>query len=166
MPERPTSPGDADERQLFALLNEIAIVNQLASTEFARVLPHGLTQAQFAVLNHCVRTTDGKTPGDLARILQVTRGTMTGTLARLEEKGFVRVVPDAADGRAKRVHLTAKGRAARDAGIEASVPLLRRLAGEFSPRDARQLMPALLRLRDILDRLRGGGAPDPTEPFR
>ncbi|MFN9214204.1 MAG: MarR family winged helix-turn-helix transcriptional regulator [Gemmatimonadota bacterium] len=156
---------DADPFLLFAVLNEIGIVHQLASTEFAHVLPHGLTTAQFAVLNHCVRTTDGKTPGDLARILQVTRGTMTGTLARLEAKGFVRITRDEADGRSKRVFLTAKGRATREASIAAAVPLLRTLGAEFPPEAAKRLLPEILALRAALDSRRGGGAPDPTVPF-
>jgi DNA-binding MarR family transcriptional regulator len=164
---RPTPPPDGgEERLLFSLLIEIGIINQLASTEFARALPRGLTLAQFAVLNHCVRTTDGKTPGDLARILQVTRGTMTSTIGRLEAKGFVRLAPDETDGRSKRLFLTAKGRAARDASIAAAVPLLRRLGGEFPPAAAQRLLPSLARLRAVLDRRRGGGAADREQQSR
>ena len=73
----------------FQLYNEIGIIDQLASTQFERALPHGLTQAQFSLLNHCVRLGDGETPAQLASAFQVTKGTMTSTLQKLTAKGFV-----------------------------------------------------------------------------
>ena len=36
----------------FAVLNEIGIINQLSSTRFEALLPGGLTQPQFSVLNN------------------------------------------------------------------------------------------------------------------
>jgi DNA-binding MarR family transcriptional regulator len=126
LPEPPGSQVEkpSHEQLLFRLLNEIGIISQLAATAFERMLPHGLTRAQFTVLNHCMRLGDNKTPAQLAARFQVTRGTMTSTLARLEEKGLIRVEPDAVDGRSKRVMLTRKGRAARDDAVRAALPFL------------------------------------------
>lgn len=147
--------GGSAEALLFRLFNEIGIINQLATTAFERVLPHGLTLAQFTILNHCMRTSDNKTPAQLADILQVTRGTLTSTLGRLEEKRFVRLVPDAEDGRSKRVLLTAAGRRARDDAIAAALPLLER-ARDALPRPAVEaLLPVLQDLRRWLDADRG-----------
>lgn len=153
---RPTSSDTSDEELLFRFFTEIGIIHQLASTAFQRILPHGLTGAQFTVLHHCVRMGDGKTPAQLADILQVTRGTLSSTLARLESKGFIRLVPDAVDGRSKRVRLTAAGRKAREESIKAAWPLLARVKTGLPRRDVERQLPALERLRGWLDRDRDG----------
>lgn len=135
----------------FRLFNEIGIIAQLSASQFARVLPEGLTPAQFSVLNHGVRLGDGWTPARLAAAFQVTRGTMTSTLQKLEGKGLIRIDPDAEDARSKRVYLTPAGRAVREAGIRALGPLFARLPQGFSPSDAAAILPELERLRLWLD---------------
>ena len=142
-------PGDA--ALLFRLFNEIGIINQLATNAFERVMPYDLTIAQFAILNHCVRLGDNKTPAQLADILQVTRGTLTSTLGRLSEKRFIRLVPDAEDGRSKRVVLTAEGRKARDAAIAAAMPLLETARLAMPRATVVRMLPALEDLRRWLD---------------
>ena len=140
-----------DEALLFRLFNEIGIINQLATNAFERVMPHDLTLAQFTILNHCMRLGDNKTPAQLADILQVTRGTLTSTLGRLAEKRFVRLVPDAEDGRSKRVVLTAAGRKARDAAIVAALPLLETARLAMPRATVVRMLPALEDLRRWLD---------------
>lgn len=135
----------------FQLFNEIGIISQLSSTAFERVLPHGLTQAQFTVLNHCVRLGDNRTPAQLADAFQVTRGTLTSTLGRLEAKGFVRIDADPKDGRSKRVFLTPEGRAAREASIRAAAPILLSAQASLSEAEVAQLLPLLQQLRRWLD---------------
>ncbi|MEQ8558234.1 MAG: MarR family winged helix-turn-helix transcriptional regulator [Henriciella sp.] len=141
----------SDAALFFQLFNEIGIISQLASSSFEKALLHGLTQAQFNVLNHCVRLGDDKTPAHLAAAFQVTRGTMTSTLARLEAKSFIKVEPDPNDGRSKRVFLTAAGRAARADSLAAAAPLLSRVAIEFSREEAEDLLGPLQALRQWLD---------------
>ncbi len=150
-PNSDASPAPSDEARLFALFNEIGIISQLSSTAFERVLPHGLTQAQFTVLNHCVRLGDNKTPAQLASAFQVTRGTLTSTLQRLEAKGFITVVPDATDGRSKRVLLTPSGRAACTACIAAAAPILSQSRAALSRDEVERLLPLLVKLRVWLD---------------
>jgi DNA-binding MarR family transcriptional regulator len=145
------SSDTSDEELLFRFFTEIGIIHQLASTAFQRILPHGLTGAQFTVLNHCVRMGGGKTPAQLADILQVTRGTLSSTLARLESKGFIRLVPDAVDGRSKRVRLTAAGRKAQEESIEAAWALLGRVKTALPRREVERQLPALEALRGWLD---------------
>lgn len=142
---------ESGEALLFRIFNEIGIIDQLTGTAFERVLPHGLTRAQFTVLNHCVRLGDNQTPGELATAFQITRGTLTGTLARLEAKGFITLVADARDGRSKRVLLTATGRAAREASIAAAWPLLGQSLAALEPPEFHQLLPLLEKLRVWLD---------------
>lgn len=141
----------SDEDLLFRYFVEIGIIHQLVSTAFQRVLPHGLTGAQFTVLNHCARMGDNKTPAELAEILQVTRGTLTSTLARLESKKFIRLLPDAIDGRSKRVLLTAAGRKAREEGIRAAWPLINDVKVVLPRNIAERELPRLEELRSWLD---------------
>lgn len=148
---KPPDTAKVDGALLFRLLNEVGIINQLASTEFERVLPHGLTQAQFTVLNHCVRLGDNKTPADLADAFQITRGTITATLKRLKSKGFIDLLPDASDGRSKRVMLTSAGRKAREDAIAATLPLFEKPDAALSTTEAQALLPLLEKLRIWLD---------------
>lgn len=139
------------EFRVFTLFNEIGIIEQLTRTAFERVLPDGLTQAQFTVLNHCVRLGDGRTPAAIAEALQVTRATMTSTLKKLEAKALVSIVPDEHDGRSKRVFLTEAGRHVRGQAIADVLPVLSRLEGVVSEEDLAELLPRLLHLRQWLD---------------
>lgn len=150
-PKPDASPQPSDGARLFTLFNEIGIIHQLSSTAFERNLPHGLTLAQFSVLNHFVRLGDNKTPAQLASAFQVTRGTMTSTLQRLEAKGFVTITPDAQDGRSKRVGLTPTGRTAAAACIAAAAPILTRAREALSRDEVERLLPALTKLRAWLD---------------
>lgn len=135
----------------FQLFNEIGIIAQLSGNRFQKVLPHDLTVAQFTLLNHAVRLGDGWTPARLAAAFQVTKGTMTNTLQKLEAKGFIRIDPDADDARSKRVFLTPTGRSARDTALKALMPELAALPEGFPPALAAEILPALERLRIWLD---------------
>ena len=149
---KPAPPTQADVEALyFRLLNEIGIIAQLSASRLERVLPDGLTVAQFSLLHHCVRLGDGWTPARLAAAFQVTRGTMTNTLQKLEAKGFIRLAADDVDGRSKRVFLTDAGRAARDASLAALAPQLADLPEALAPQDAASMLPVLERLRAWLD---------------
>ena len=157
MPKRAAPPGPASGPPpetpdlYFRLFTEIGILAQLAGSRFERVLPHGLTVAQFGLLHHCMRLGDGWTPARLATAFQVTRGTMTSTLQKLEAKGFVRLETDAQDARSKRVFLTPAGRAAREASLAALLPDLALMPGVLSPAEVAAILPTLEKLRAWLD---------------
>ncbi len=144
------SPSDAAELY-FSLFLEIGIIAQLSGNRLQRAMPHGLTMAQFSLLTHCLRLGEGWTPARLAAAFQVTRGTMTNTLQKLEAKGFIRVDPDPEDARSKRVFLTAPGRAAQGDALKALVPQLADLPAGFPPELAARILPALQQLRIWLD---------------
>jgi DNA-binding MarR family transcriptional regulator len=148
---------DADDlERMFRLMNEIGIIAQLSGTAFERVMPDGLTMPQFVVLNHLARLGGNRTPQDLARAMQVTKGTMTNTLGHLERAAYVAITPDAKDGRAKRVDITERGRAARAAAIAAVNPELRAIADRLPAADVLAALPFLERLRRFLDERRNG----------
>ena len=140
---------------LFTLFNEIGIVNQLASHRFERALPHNLTTSQFSVLNNFVRLGGDRSPKQLADAFQVTKAAMTNTLGKLEQKGFVRISADPADGRAKRVTITEAGKQAREEGIAAAAVAMSDLTEVVSKDVALALLPDLQRIRVWLDEHRG-----------
>ncbi len=147
-------PTESRLQQTYQFFNEINIIAQLTSNEMARTLPHGLTVSQFSVLNWFLRVDDEATPGRLARAFQVSKGAMTNTLKRLEDKGFVAVTPDPASGRRKLVRITASGRAAREASIAATFPVLAEFTGTFDPAQIAAMLPRLAEIRQWLDERR------------
>lgn len=141
-----------DDPPLFAFFNEIGIIEQLARNRFEQVMPHGMTLPQFTVLNHFVRLGGEYSPLALARAFQVSKGTMTNTLQRLEGKGLIAIRPDPEDGRAKIVAITEAGRAARADAIAALAPALREMAQDFTTEEIAAALPLLSRMRAWLDR--------------
>ena len=146
-----------DEEELnlvFTFFNEINIIAQLSSNAFARTLPNGLNPSQFAVLNWFSRVDSVATPGRLSTALMVTKGAMTNTLKKLQEKGLIKVNPHASSGRQKVVTMTALGREARNNSVESAAPLMAEILSEFSVDDIKQQLPVLRKLRQYLDESR------------
>lgn len=144
---------------LFAVFNEIGIIEQLGRNRFERAMPDGLLMPHFSVLNHLVRLGDNKSLKSLVFAFQVSKGTMTNTIQRLEARGLVRVEPDPHDGRGKRVFITDSGRAMRERAVEAIGPALGALLEEFGEDPFRAVLPHLARLRAYLDEKRNDERP-------
>ncbi len=151
-------PHLTDDPLSFRVLNEVGIISQLATTMFEQVMPQGMTLAQFSILNHFVRLGGERSPLELARAFQVTKGTMTSTLQRLEARGSIAMRPDPDDGRGKIVSITPAGRKARQAALVALAPGMAWLERGV-PRDTLEsLLPALTQLRQVLDQARSAQA--------
>ncbi len=146
---------DAPETELsdplgFQVFNEIGIIAQISGNLLARALPGSMNLSQFLVLNHFVRLGGERTPNELARAFQLSKGAMTNTIGRLESAGLVSVVPDVKDRRAKRVALTPAGRAARDAGVAAVTSLIAEMHQRFDEQELKTLLPLLREMRQWL----------------
>lgn len=148
------------EEDLFNFFNEVGIINQLSSNLFERQLPPGLTLSQFSVLNNFVRLGGMRSPAQLASAFQVSKGAMTNTIAKLEEKGCVVVRASKSDGRKKEVRITSKGRALRNKSVKSMAPLNRSIAAGLDLEQLQTVMPLLRNVREYLDNHR----PDETEP--
>lgn len=143
---------------LFTLLNEIGIIEQLARNRFEAAQPDGLRLSHFVLLNHLVRVQDGAAPARIARALQLAKGAITNTVQRLEERGYVRVEDDPADGRGRRIWLTPTGRARRQAAIRAATDAFAGSGVALEAAEIDSLLGPLRRLREGLDRARDGAA--------
>ena len=141
----------------FDFFLEIAVIDQLVSTEMERVLPEGVTMASFGLLNHLVAKGGTESPARLAQALQVTKGAVTALLKRLEGRGLVTLSQDPRDGRAKIIALTPEGRRRRDEAIAALDPLLQTFLAAFPEPDLAAALPLLRRVRLELNRRRQGG---------
>jgi DNA-binding MarR family transcriptional regulator len=138
----------------FKVLNEIGIIAQLSRVELERAAGDTLSGAGFGVLNHLARLPGVWAPARLARAFQVTKGAMTNTLQRLDALGYVKIVGDPEDGRAKHVTITAKGLKARDAALARLTPALADLTRTIGAASLDALLPDLARLRAHLDAAR------------
>jgi DNA-binding MarR family transcriptional regulator len=137
--------------RLLAMLTDIGIINQLISTAATRALAPELGLSEYGLLNHMLRRGDGETPTRLARAFQVSKPSMTATIARLAAKGCVTVTSDADDARAKRVQLTGKGRAAHAAARVRLAALQAELFGGFDVEALLGHSDAIAALRAHLD---------------
>lgn len=139
-----------DDPITFTVFTEIKAIEQLAQLRLQRVLPEGMQVSHFAVLNHFSRLGGEKSPAQLAKAFQVTKGAMTNTIRRLAEAGYVAVRDDGKDGRRKLVSLTAEGLRARDAAAAKVSPLFAEVAAAVGRERLAQALPLLRDLRIYL----------------
>lgn len=139
---------------LFAIFNEIGIINQLATARLEAHLPEGLIAPHFTVLNHLVRVGDGPTPLKMAQAFQVPKTSLTHTLKGLESRGLIEVRPNPDDGRSKTVWLTPAGRHLRDAVIASLAPEFAQVLEGIDVERLASIQPVLTELRQLLDSAR------------
>lgn len=107
-----------------------------------------LTPSQFDVIA-TLGDTDGMTCSDLSAATLVTKGTLTGVLDRLEQKGFIRRGDVARDRRCTKVRLTEKGKILFEKTFAAHAAFLRPyFERALTQKDADQARTLLLRIRD------------------
>jgi DNA-binding MarR family transcriptional regulator len=143
------------EQRLWQLFTTLGSLDQIGRTVAETALVPGLSLAQFALLNHLVRHGGEWSPVQLARAFQVTKQTMTSTLARLERQGYVAVRPDPADGRAKLVSITPEGTAVHSVCLARVGPAMAVALDAIPEGLVDLLLPKLVLLRDALDTARG-----------
>ena len=85
-------------------------INTIYEKEFHnRLRKLGITSSQCAVLDYLFNASlEEVTQKDIEKALNLKNPTVTGLLKRLDEKGFVLVVPSNKDKRCKNVFLTEK----------------------------------------------------------
>ena len=134
-----------------ALFSEIFMADQLARNRLTRALPKGMELSQFSVLHHLSRSNDPKTPAQLAKTFNLTRGAMTNTLNKLEWAGHISISPDWEDARRKQVVISPSGRRACDAALTAITPLLGKIMDDIGADKIRAMLPVLRELRSRLN---------------
>lgn len=89
---------------------------RLSQAYDAALAPEKLSVSQYAVLSNLAKREGEEPPtmGELAGRLGLDRTTLTHNLRPLARDGLVALLPDAADGRSRRVALTPMGLAKRE----------------------------------------------------
>jgi DNA-binding MarR family transcriptional regulator len=104
-----------------------------------------LTLPQFDVI-----ITLGNTPGmpfkKLGEQTLITKGTLTGVISRLEDKGLVQRVASESDGRSQIIRLTAAGNDLFERTFPEHLLFINRLFNDYSPEDIATLEAVLVRL--------------------
>lgn len=137
----------------------------------------GTTTAQISLLNVLFDSSSDMTPVAVARSLQVTPGTVTGTLNRLEETGLIeRARGESADRRVVNLRITPKGRDLVKRWRESCRAHLDEIMASISEQDLRTLIALLSGLGPPIVGVPGGLAsvvkfkpnatprPSPTRP--
>jgi DNA-binding MarR family transcriptional regulator len=120
-------------------------LEQAARRTFA---PHGLTLAQFNVLNLLSDQPRGLCAKDLAGALIVDPSNITGLLRRMARDGLVRNLPNTTDRRQRIVALTPAGRRKWRKALGSYEANLRELSAALPPGEAEAVGTVLDRLRE------------------
>jgi len=142
---------DDQQKLVFQFFTEVGIIHQLSVALFNKRLPDGLHVAHFSVLDHLVRLGDGKTPQSLAKAFQLSKGTMTHTLAELLKRGLIQVLPNEKDGRSKLVFVTDLGRAFRRKAMANLAPVMSQLEAKLNFEQIAKMQSELAEVRAVLD---------------
>ena len=138
-----------------SLFSEILVVEQLARASVAKVLPKGMELSHFSVLNHLAHSGAERSPAQLAKTFNLTRGAMTNTVHKLEWAGWVHIRPDWDDARRKMVAISPSGHSARNAALAAIAPLIADVVEGVGEDKVRTALPVLremrLKLRSAID---------------
>jgi DNA-binding MarR family transcriptional regulator len=121
---------------------------------------HGVSLADCEVIFHLAHTdagTAGHTPGQLAKAFQITAGSMTSRLDRLERGGYIERRMDPDNRVNIKVALTPAGQALHHATVREIIEMRRVLVGGALPADQLSTLDALL--RDVLTHIENGQAP-------
>ena len=141
---------DPSAKHITGRIVRLAAHFQQAFAEAYAGLPDGnaINESDFGVLAPLRRAGQPYelTPTELARHRMITSGGMTAAIDRMERKGMITRVPNPADRRGSLVRLTAKGKRAIDAAMEAHAETEHRLVASLSEADAAELQRLLRQL--------------------
>lgn len=134
-----------------SLVHDIVSTADLFLRESTRLFrPHGLTAAQFNVLNILAdpELARGVSQRELADLLVVDRSNVTGLIDRMEAAGWVRRADDPADRRVYRVNLTRLGRKLWEKVEPGYALVVRQVTCRLSERQMRDGIAMLATLRE------------------
>ena len=94
-----------------------------------------LTAAQGHVMGFLSQQKQPPCPRDIEAEFQLSHPTVSGLLQRLEQKGFVQLIPDPEDRRCKRIHTLPKGAACHELMHSILRENERRMVEGFTPEE-------------------------------
>lgn len=116
-----------------------------------------LTLPQYDILI-TLGDTNGMTFKKLGEQTLITKGTLTGVIGRLEDKGLVHRVASETDGRSQIVRLTAAGEDLYQRSFPEHLSFINRIFDDYAPEDIVNLEDSLRRLHQTVTALRSSGS--------
>ena len=107
-----------------------------------------LTAAQGHIMGYLAHSPHPPCPRDIEEEFHLSHPTVSGLLARLEKKDFIRLSPDEKDRRCKRIHILPKGFECLENMNRVIWENERRLVQDFSPEEQEQFARLLNRAID------------------
>jgi DNA-binding MarR family transcriptional regulator len=141
----------AASQNFLPLMAELSAAYQafsLYDAEGLRKSGSGLTPSQARVI-FALGGTDGMTCKDIGDITLITKGTLTGVVDRLEDKGLVERWSVEGDGRKTIVALTRKGERVYEKEFPRHVEFLKSKFDGLSARDRNQATELLQKIRSL-----------------
>ena len=142
---------NASSEPFIPLMQELAGAYQafsLYDAEGLRKSGSGLTPSQARVI-FTLGGTDGRTCKDIGDITLITKGTLTGVIDRLEEKGLVERWSVEGDGRKTIVALTRRGERIYDREFPRHVEFLKEKFGKLGAGDRKKATDLLHKIRGL-----------------
>jgi len=115
-----------------------------------------LTLPQFDVII-TLGNTSGMPYKKLGEETLITKGTLTGVINRLEDKGLVQRGASETDGRSQIIRLTEAGNALFERTFPEHLQFINQLFNNYSPEDISTLEAVLVRLREAVIAARSEG---------
>lgn len=145
------TPESAAAQEFIPLMQELAAAYQafsLYDAEGLRESRSGLTPSQARVI-FTLGDTEGMTCKAIGDITLITKGTLTGVVDRLEDKGLVERWSVEGDGRKTIVALTRRGERLYQKEFPRHIEFLKDRFGNMSDRDQRQAVTLLRKIKKL-----------------
>jgi len=137
--------------EVFAYFSEACQTVQLSEAMLDRCLPDELHRSHFYIINHLARDGNGHTPLQITAAMQVTKTTISHSLAVLEKQGFIETRRSQTDARSKQVFLTGSGRTFQKQVATAVTALFGSFLRDEDYRIMGDALPSLVAIRKLLD---------------
>ena len=141
----------ASTEAFIPLMQELAAAYQafsLYDAEGLRTSGSELTPSQARVI-FTIGGTDGMTCKDIGDVTLITKGTLTGVIDRLEQKGLVERWSVEGDGRKTIVALTRRGEGVYAKEFPKHIEFLKAKFDKLGARDRKQAIALLSRIRQL-----------------
>src|SRR5210317_1310478 len=141
----------AASQPFIPLVEELSAAYQafsLYDAEGLRKSGSGLTPSQARVI-FALGGTDGMTCKDIGDITLITKGTLTGVVDRLEEKGLVERWSVEGDGRKTIVALTRKGEKTYQQEFPRHIAFLKEKFDNLNANDRKQAVQLLQKIKEL-----------------
>jgi len=140
---------NAGKQDFIPLLRELVRAYQaFAAVDAAGYHGTDLTVSQADVL-FTLGNTDGLTFKEIGDLTLITKGTLTGVIDRMEQKGLVRRNDMASDRRCTRVVLTVKGNKLFQTEFPRQITMLKQRFDRMDKTSQKQALESLKKIREI-----------------